>query len=206
MRIITISREFGSGGREIGKRLADILGIDYYDREIITAIAEKQRMDAGFVEKKLENHGWRAMPITYRRSFSGSVMMQSSQTKLLVDQKKVIDSIAEFGKDFIIVGRNADVLLAKYEPLNIFVCADMESKIQRCVERADAAENLSKKEIVQNIKRIDKNRVHTREIVSGSTWGDRNNYHLIVNTSQWRIKELTPAIADFAERWFGRNK
>lgn len=202
MRIITISREFGSGGRELGKRLSDLLKIDYYDREIITAIAE----DKGININRLENHNWRAVPLTYRSSFRGSVMMQSSQTKLLVDQKKVIDSIAELGKDFIIVGRNADVLLAKYEPFNIFVCADMESKIQRCMERAREGENLSKKEIMQNIKRIDKNRAHTREIVSGSTWGDRNNYHLVVNTSQWQIKELTPCVAAFAAGWFGRNK
>lgn len=202
MRIITISREFGSGGRELGKRLSDILGIDYYDREIIAAIAEKHGMDI----KRLENHGWRTVPLTYRHSFGGSVMMQASQTKSLLEQKKFIDSIADFGKDFVIVGRNADVILEKYEPLKIFVCADMESKIQRCIERADDGENLSKKEIIQNIRRIDKNRSHTREIVSGTTWGDRANYHLVLNTSDWQIKELATAVADFAEHWFGRSR
>ena len=55
MRIITISREFGSGGRELGKRLADILDFDYYDREIITAIAEKKGLDPNYVERILEN-------------------------------------------------------------------------------------------------------------------------------------------------------
>ena len=54
MRIVTISREFGSGGRELGKRLADALGFDYYDREIITAIAEKQQLDENDVEKALD--------------------------------------------------------------------------------------------------------------------------------------------------------
>ena len=58
MKIITISREFGSGGRELGKRLADELGFDYYDREIITAIASARGMDEGYVEKALENHAW----------------------------------------------------------------------------------------------------------------------------------------------------
>ena len=56
MRIITISREFGSGGRELGKRLADHLGYDYYDSEIIAAVASKRGMDTGYVEKTLNNH------------------------------------------------------------------------------------------------------------------------------------------------------
>lgn len=55
MKIITISREFGSGGRELGKHIADLIGYDYYDREIITAIAEQNRLDESYVEKALEN-------------------------------------------------------------------------------------------------------------------------------------------------------
>ena len=62
MKIVTISREFGSGGRELGRRLADLLGFDYYDREIITAIAQAQGMDEGYVEKSLEDHAWQHIP------------------------------------------------------------------------------------------------------------------------------------------------
>ena len=61
MRIITISREFGSGGRELGKRLAGLLGYDYYDREIITAIAEQNGLDEGYVEMALEKRDWQTM-------------------------------------------------------------------------------------------------------------------------------------------------
>lgn len=67
MKIITISREFGSGGRELGKRLADELGFDYYDREIIESIAKGQGLDEGYVEKALEDHAWRRGPLTFRR-------------------------------------------------------------------------------------------------------------------------------------------
>lgn len=68
MRIITISREFGSGGRELGKRLADALGFDYYDREIIESIAKGQGLDEGYVEKALEEHAWRRVPLTFCRA------------------------------------------------------------------------------------------------------------------------------------------
>ena len=140
MKIITISREFGSGGRELGRRLADVLGFDYYDREIITAIAQAQGMDEGYVEKALEDHAWQHIPLTYGRSFASSAILQSTQTNLLIEQKKVLDGIARAGKDCVIVGRDADVLLADQKPFSMFVCADLEARIQRCMERAPEGE------------------------------------------------------------------
>lgn len=204
MKIITISREFGSGGRELGKRLADELGFDYYDKEIIIAIAQGQGLDENYVEKALEHHIWRSVPLAFGRSFAGAVALQSAQTNLLLEQKRVIERIAEAGKDCVIVGRNADLILRDVHPFNIFVCADMEAKIRRCAERDPEAESLSRRELEQNIRRIDKNRASTREMIGGGKWGERGAYHLIVNTSGWNIKELTPAVADFAARWFGR--
>ena len=206
MRIITISREFGSGGRELGKRLADELGFDYYDREIISSIAAKQGLDENYVENMLENSAWQTVPLTFRHSFAGPVMLQAPQTNLLLEQKKVLEGIAKLGKDCIIVGRNADVLLRKYKPFNLFVCASMDAKVARCMERAEKGENLTEKDMIQNIKRIDKNRARTREIISDSKWGDRASYNLIVNTTGWSIKELTPVVADFAKRWFEKEE
>lgn len=204
MRIITISREFGSGGRELGKRLAEVLGFDYYDREIVTAIAQAQELDENYIERELDNHGWQNVPLTYRRSFASNAVLQAPQTHLLLEQKRVIDSIGKAGKDCIIVGRNADVFLAEYKPFNIFVCADMETKVRRCMERATVGENFTQKEIEQNIRRIDKNRARTREIITGSKWGVCATYHLTVNTNGWDIKDLVPAVADFANYWFRR--
>lgn len=205
MKIITISREFGSGGRELGKRLADVLGFDFYDREIITAIAQAQGLKEDYVEKALENHVWQQIPLTYRHSFTSNAVMQMTHTELLMEQKRVIESIAKAGKDCIIVGRNADVILAQEKPFNIFVCADMEAKVRRCMERAEESEKLSRKAIEQNIRRIDKNRAQTREMITGAKWGQSNQYQLTVNTSDWEIKELTPAVADFALRWFDKT-
>ena len=70
MRIITISRQFGSGGRELGKRLADFLGWDYYDKEIIDTLAQDQGLDADYVRRTLSEHGWHDVQLTYRNSFS----------------------------------------------------------------------------------------------------------------------------------------
>ena len=119
MRIITISREFGSGGRELGKRLSDALHWDYYDKEIITAVAKNIGVAEDYAARALENHGWRNVPLTFRRSFSGTAAIQRAQTALLVEQKRVIGEIAALGKHCIIVGRNADVLLEVQTPANL---------------------------------------------------------------------------------------
>ena len=203
MRIVTISREFGSGGRELGKRLADLLECDYYDKEIITAIAENQNLDEGYVARTLDNHGWKNIPLSFRHTLVSSA--PSMQTVLLLEQKKIIEQIAKAGKDFVIVGRNADVLLSEYHPFRIFVCADMNAKVRRCLDMADKNENLSRKEIERKIRSIDKNRLQTREIIAESKWGDRASYHLVVNTTDWTIKELAPAVKDFTECWFRRK-
>lgn len=204
MKIITISREFGSGGRELGKHLADIMGFDYYDNEIITAVAQNSGLDASYVENKLNNHGWQNIPITSRRTIRSASYMDTDKVNLLLQQKKVIEEIAVLGKDCVIVGRNADVILKAFNPFNIFVCADLDAKINRCMERAPEGEHFTKKELVRKIKHIDKVRYQTREFLSDSSWGQRDAYHLIVNTSGWNMKDLALAVSDFADSWFRR--
>ena len=201
MRIITISREFGSGGRELGKRLSEELGFDYYDKEIITAVAKGKGLDENYVEKALDHHAWRSVPLAFGRSF-GMPNMQSMETELLLEQKRVLEGIAKLGKDCVIVGRNADLILEKENPFNIFVCADTQAKVQRCLERAEKDEKLSEKEILQQMRRIDKNRASTRAILSDSEWGKPGTYHLMVNTTGWSLKLLAPAVAQFALKWF----
>ncbi len=202
MRIITISREFGSGGRELGKRMADVLGWDYYDREIIDAVAKEEGMDADYVQAVLERHEWWTVPITFQRSFTAAT---SPGTELLVKEKQVIERIAQAGRDCILVGRNADFFLRDYKPFRVFVCAEMEAKIRRCRERASASETLSDKEIRKQIQRIDRNRAAVRELVTGERWGEARSYHLTVNTTDWDLKALAPVTADFARQYFERK-
>lgn len=205
MKIITIGRQFGSGGRELGKRLSEALGFDYYDREIITSIAEKYGMNDVYVEKALESSDWRNYNFTFMHSFNTDSVMQAEKVKLLSEQRRVIDGIAEAGKDFVIVGRNADVLLEKYQPFNIFVCADFDARIKRCQERSSDEENLTVRQLEQNIRRIDKNRARSREFITEKLWGEASSYHLVVNTTGWDFNELTDAVAAYANSFFSRT-
>ena len=206
MNIITISREFGSGGRELGRLIAETLGYDYYDREIITTIAERHGMDEKFVDSALNSNLLQTIPLTYSHSFATPMVIQSPHTKLLIEQRQVIEEIAKQGRDCVIVGRNADVILRELNPFNIFVCADMQAKIDRCKERADHDEALSDKAIKKNIQRIDKNRARTRFLIADGEWGHRKSYHLIVNTTDWDIKELAISVADMIKRWANQQK
>ena len=202
MRIITISRQYGSGGREIGQNLAKILGYDYYDWEIITAIASKSGLEEQFIEQILDNIKLQSFPMNYHCSYGTNASLQSNQINLLLEQKKVVENIAIFGRDCVIVGRNADVLLKKYRPFNIFICGSMESRIKRCMERAGKDNIYTAKEIEKKIKNIDKNRAHVRELLSGSDWGNPTAYHITVNTTNWKVNNIAPSLADCATKWF----
>lgn len=206
MKIITISREFGSGGRELGKRLADLTGYDYYDSEIIYTVAKNIGVTPDYVENTLSNHGWQNLAITYCGTLSSTTYVHASQVQMLLEQKKAIEQIAALGRDCIVVGRNADMILQDYQPFNIFVCAEQEAKARRCMERAPEGEKLTEKELIRKMKQIDKIRSQTRDLMGGSDWGKRDSYHLTINTTDWKIKDLVPAVADFADRWFGRKE
>ena len=205
VRIVTVSREFGSGGRELGKRLADALGFDYYDKEIIAAVAQNRGLDQGYVERALDNHGWQKMPITFHHSFVSASPVRSYRTSLLLEQRRVIEDIARLGKDCVIVGRNADMILRAFRPFNLFVCAGQDAKIQRCISRAAPEEDVSEETLVQKMRAIDRGRIKTREMMMGAPWGERSTYHLTVNTTGWSIKELTPAVAEYAQRFFEKS-
>lgn len=205
MNVITISREFGSGGRELGKRLADRLGYDYYDSEIIALVAKESGLDPDYVEHTLTNHSWKNQVITFRGTLASPGYAQRAQVSLLLQQKKVIEDIAALGRDCVIVGRNADVILEDYRPFNVFVCATREAKLRRCLERAKPEEGLTERNLPRKMGEIDRQRARTRQILTGSLWGQRDGYHLTVNTTGWQIKELVPAVAEFALCWFGRD-
>lgn len=191
--IITISRQFGSGGRELGKRLADLLGYDYYDKEILDQIAENKKLDKDYVEKKLSSAALKNIPVSF-----GHTMMpiySASSTDLMVEERKIIEEIATQGKDFIIVGRNADVILESYKPFNIFVCADMDARIDRCLKHLRDGESSDRKAMEKSIKKIDKSRIRTRTIVTEREWGDASSYHMVINTTGYDIKLLAKITA-----------
>ena len=209
MRIITVSRQFGSGGRELGKRLSDLLGWDYYDKEIIETLADEHRMDPEEVHRLLSSHGWHNVQLTYKNSFSHLGFDHGTRTRLMIRQREIIQEIARTGNDCIIVGRDADVILQDYRPFRVFVCADLASRTARCMAyemKKPESDRLSEKEILRNIRRIDKNRMHTREILTGKTRNDARTFDLTVNAANWEIKKLAPAVAEFAMCWFEASR
>ena len=207
MKIITVSREFSSGGRELGKRLADCLGFDYYDKEIIASVAASAGVDENYAERMLEDGIVKSIPLTFRCSVSGSAAVSTVSADLLIKQRRVIEAIGKTGRDCIIIGRNADCILRDYSPFNIFVCADTDTKIARFrAAETRTTDAMSDRAIIRNMREIDRSRAKTREIITDCRWGERTAYHLTVNTSGWgSIKELVPVVADFATRWFERK-
>ena len=204
MRIITVSRQFGSGGRELGKRLADELGWDYYDKEIIERLADEQGLDKSYVSHVLNNHEWNAYQLTYRNSFDSVNFRPGDRYELMMRQREIIEDIAAAGNDCIIVGRDADIILRDYRPFRIFVCADMDSRLARCMRFENKKETgrLTEQQVARNIKKIDKNRAQVRELLTGKSWGDGSIFDLTVNASGKDIKQLAKMLAGFALQWF----
>lgn len=194
-RIITVGRQFGSGGRELGRRLAETLGIQYYDREIITEIAKKTSLSEEYVHNIIERKPMGLYPITIGKSFAYvgeySVIQQQSVYKA---QDQIIKELAE-KSDCVIVGRCADYILRESKPFRIFVYAGMESRISRCISRAASGENTGEREIKRQIKEIDRNRSKYYEFYTGRKWGDKENYDLCINTTNANIKEVVAGVA-----------
>lgn len=202
MKIITISREFGSGGRELGKRLAEHLGIPCYDHEIIDMIAEKQGLHKDYVSRVSESEIRAFYPTTIGHRFSIPQVIAHPSLEISKVQHSILKELASQG-DCIIVGRCADVILAEMNPMKIFVYADTQSKIERCMARTTDDENLTKKEITKKMKQIDKGRASYRELFTDDRWGQRESYHLCINTSDKEIKVLVPGLAEYIKLWFG---
>ena len=201
MRIITVSREFGSGGRELGKRIADNMGIAYFDREIITEVAKRSELDEGYVEAVLDRGLYRDIHITFGHSIASMGTVHHTTQKIMAEQQKLITEIAAHN-DCVIVGRNADVILEEQNPLKLFVYADMDAKVARCRARTPQGEHLSDREMAKMIRRINKSRARTHTYMSSIPWGNRAGYHLCVNTTDTDIEAMAKILADYAENWF----
>lgn len=204
MKIITISREFGSGGREVGKRLADALGIPCYDHEIIDMVAEKH----GFNKEYVAHISEKDIRIFYPRTIAHRLIIPHPAThqpmKIVAAEHELIRQLAA-ESDCVVVGRCADIVCRDMHPFNIFVYADRASKLQRCRERATINEHFSEKEMLRRMKQIDKERAAYRNLFIEDDWGNKEPYHLCINTSRMNIKALIPAIAEYAKIWFAQN-
>ena len=195
-KIITIGREFGSGGRELGKRLAEHLGIAYYDKEIIAEISRRTSLAEDYVHQIVEQKPNFYFPITVGRTLraSHSDYVVKQQTSVYAEQANVLREMAE-KSDCVIVGRCADYILKDLKPLRIFVYADPECKIKRCRQKAEVDEHLSDHELKKLMHKVDKNRAHYYTYYTGQKWGRHANYDLCINTSALPVKEFAEALA-----------
>ena len=198
MNVITISREFGSGGREVGKRLADALGYAYYDTEIIDLIAKKAGMDKNYVSTILESSP--SYAIHFGATFS-AIPLYDNTTQVLIAQKQVFEELMSKG-NCVIVGRGSSCLVGSGENVfSIFVYADMPTKVARCLAR-DTEHKETAKSVEKMIKKIDKNRRHYTETYFGVEWGKKENYSMTINTSGLEIKKIVPGLASYIRGYF----
>lgn len=205
MKIITIGREFGSGGRELAKRLAKELDFKYYDKEIISEIAKSTDLDEDYVNKVFEK-GLTSYPLHFGTSFAGLSLLNQNSIDIMIAHEKIIRELAQKG-DCVFVGRSADAILNDLNPLNIFVYADTDYKLNRCKKYGEIDAEMKDKEILKRMKQIDNGRAKTHSMFASNAWGDRQSYHLLVNTTGFEdIDDLVPSIAEFAEAWFDNNE
>lgn len=203
MKLITVSREYGSGGRELAEKLAEKLGFTYYDKNIIKEISKKTSLDETFVENNLEK-GVTAYPSHFGRGSYYSPIIRKDAIDVAVAQREIMLSIAKRG-DAVIVGRAADVILKDEKPFNIFVFASIEARINRCRNKVEGFDKLTDKEIRKKMLAVDKERAKCREMLTDSKWGEREAYHLMINTTDKDIDKLIPAIAEYATEWFNEQ-
>lgn len=199
MKIVTVGREFGSGGRELGILLADALGVPCYDKEILRKVAEKTGITADHAAY-ISDADVRSLQIgSYGRTLAGTGYYNDTAIRVMASQSEVIRALADRG-DCVFIGRSADVILAEFGPLNLFVHAEREAKLARCMARAAAGE--TEREIARQMQRIDRARSANRSILTHTAWGDKSSYHLCINTTGVEIRSLVPALAAYAEAWF----
>ena len=194
--IITISRQFGSGGRSIAKAVAERLGYAYYDEEIIDKVAEK----TGFAPEYIEENGEYAPGKTIfslAGSFLGSSRAMggmSAYDYLWVIQRNAIIEIADEGP-CVIVGRCADYILKDREDaLHVFIHAPMDARAKRIVERYGESE----KKPEERLKEKDSKRSVNYKHFTGRVWGDCRNYDICLNSDVVGIDNCVDIIIDLA--------
>ena len=194
-RITTISRAFGSGGRTIGKAVADRLGIPFYDKELVAKVAEESGFHADFIEEAGEY-----APVTSSFLFNIAVspnpmaMMgtMSMADQLFVCQTNVIRRLADEGP-CVIVGRCADYILREREDcLHVFIHADMEHRAERIVRLYGETKQSPEKRLTD---KDNKRKVYYRHYTNRN-WGEAQNYHLSLNSGLIGVENCTDIIVD----------
>jgi len=201
-KIITIGRELGSGGRTIGKMVANRLGIPYYDRELIDKAAENSGLTTQYIEsseQRITNSF--LYNLAMGTSYGYGILQNANRQTLPLSeqiyeaQREVITKFAAQGR-CVIVGRCADQILAEREDVfRVFIYADMDKRILRGIQEYGMAKQTARKEI----EKSDKERGRHYNIFTDKTWGDRHNYDLLLNSSKLDYENCAKIICNLAE-------
>lgn len=200
--IITIGRQFGSGGREIGERVAQHFGIKFYDKELLSRAAK----ESGFCQEMIESHDERPtnsflynlVMDTYSFGYNASSFMDMPIShKVFLAQFDTIKKMAD-ESPCVIVGRCADYALSEYKNcLNLFIYGDEESKVRRIMNKYDLAKQKAHDMMVKK----DKQRQSYYNYYSSKKWGRADSYDLCLNSSKFgiegTIKLIIQAVEDF---------
>ncbi len=184
-KIITISREFSSGGREVGKKLSEALNCAYYDKALVGKIAEESGLDARYIDSQSEQYTNTMVPYLVGNTFlSYNQPMAQLSIEVQQAQRNVLKNIAE-KENAVIIGRCADYVLREYNPLKVFIySSDMEKKVNRCYEKVPADKSKAFKEMEKEIKKIDKKRSNYYQQNTDQKWSDMSNYNLCIDTAK----------------------
>ena len=191
-KIITISREFGSGGRQIGQMLAGKLGIPFYDKELIKMAADDidieehifEMYDQAFMDKHETVHD--ILTYTYEVPMSDQIFMA---------QSRVIHRLAQHGP-CVIVGRCADMVLKDEQCLHLYFYASLKKRVQRLLE-LDGLSEENAKQVEQKVREVDQKRKDYYQYYTGNEWGKPKNYHLCLDSLKAGMDACVAAVTAY---------
>ena len=195
-KVITLSRQFGSGGAEIGRKLAEKLGIDFYDRHVIEQAAQKSGISMEHFERADERRTNSFLYSLVNAHYAGAAApVQLSD--IITDDKLFIytaETVKEMAKKpCVIVGRCADDILRDEDILRVFVYADLGYRIARVCEAFD----LNEKAAATLIKKTDKKRANYYNFYTSKNWGEAVNYDICINSAKLGSDGMVGALESF---------
>ena len=197
--VITMGRQFGSGGREIGKRLSSALGFSFYDEQLITMAAQRAEVREELFAGKEEKA---ANPWLFTAVYEGGPRVQQGKSAEDILFQMQSEIIAELGRagGCVIVGRCADAVLEKagIDCLRLFICAPFEWRVRHRLE----LEQMDEKAMAAQVEKIDKQRAKYYSYYTGRHWGAPENYDLCVNSARLGIDQTSSLLAEHCRQLF----
>ncbi len=198
--IVTIARQYGSGGREVGQKLAELTGYKFYDKEMITLAAQKSGLSSDALQHVDEKA---ANSLLYTLALGSSMYNHGIDRvnlpindKLFVVQSEILKELASSGEGAMIVGRCADYVLAGRENLvRVYISADFDKRVAKVMERHSLTQNQARDTIVKT----DKRRANYYSYYTGEKWGKADKYDLVISTDRVGIEGAAKMIADYLE-------